>query len=44
MAGGMEVTGLNYSGREKLVQSAIGIAIYQGPMDTFLDPTNYLPV
>ena len=24
-------------------QSAIGIALYQGPMDTFLDPTHYLP-
>ena len=29
------------SDREKLGQSAIGIALYQGPMDTFLDPTNY---
>ena len=31
------------SDREKLGQSAIGIALYQGPMDTFLDSTNYLP-
>ena len=32
------------SDTEKLGQSAIGIALYQGPTDTFLDPTNYLPV
>ena len=32
------------SDREKLGQSAIGIPLYQGPMDTFLDPANYLPV
>ena len=29
------------SGREGLGQSAISIALYQGPMDTFLDSTNY---
>ena len=28
--------------REKLGRSVIGTALYQGPMDTFLDPTNYL--
>ena len=32
------------SDMEKLGQSAIGIALCQGPMDTFLDPTSYLPV
>ena len=31
--------GLIYSDREKLGQSA---SPYQGPMDTFLDPTNYI--
>ena len=30
--------------REKLGQSAIGIASYQGAMDTLLDLTNYIPV
>ena len=32
------------SDREKLGQSAIGIALYPGPMDSFLDLTNSLPV
>ena len=44
MGAGMEVTGLKFSDRERLNQSAIVIALYHGRMDTFLDPTNYLPV
>ena len=32
------------SDREKLGQSAIGIALCQGPTDASLDPTNYLSV